>query len=252
MYGPAAKAATLRGLKTVVYARPGYCGSSPNPGRSISDCTYDVAAILDAFNADRFLTVGWSGGGPYALACASLMQDRCKAAAIIAGFAPFNAEGLSFAYGMGQENLDELAAMLAGDPVLTDFLERALEAMANVSGAEMADSLGDLASSADRNALTGAFADDMATSFRRAISAGVAGWHDDDLALVRDWGFLPGGAPVALWHGQEDRMVPEGHSRWLAAHMAGVRAHYVPGEGHLSLFANRYEAILDDLLDLAG
>lgn len=253
MFGPAVEAAALRGLRTVIYARPGYCGSSPHPGRSVSDCIHDVAAILDAFDADTFLTAGWSGGGPHALACASLMQHRCRAAAIIAGIAPFNAEGLSFVDGMGQENLDEFAAIMAGDPALTDFIEKASAAMANVSGWEVATALGDLASSADRNALTGAFADYMATSFRKAISTGISGWHDDDLALVRDWGFLPGaGAPVALWHGEEDRMVPQAHGRWLAAHITGVRAHYLLGEGHVSLFANRYDAILDDLLNLAG
>ena len=34
--------------RVIVYDRPGYGGSSPNPGRSVGSCAEDVAAIADA------------------------------------------------------------------------------------------------------------------------------------------------------------------------------------------------------------
>ena len=40
-------AAAERGLRTVMYARPGYGGSTGQPGRRIADAAADVAAVLD-------------------------------------------------------------------------------------------------------------------------------------------------------------------------------------------------------------
>ena len=84
-------AAARHGLRAVVCSRPGYGDSTPRPGRSVADVAGDVAAVLDALGADRFVTYGTSGGGPHALACAALLPDRCAAAASVAGVAPFRA-----------------------------------------------------------------------------------------------------------------------------------------------------------------
>src|SRR4051794_18740211 len=71
-------AVDARGWQLVSHSRPGYAGSSRDKGRSVADVAGDVAAILDAFGLDRFVTIGWSGGGPHALACAALLGDRCQ------------------------------------------------------------------------------------------------------------------------------------------------------------------------------
>ena len=66
------------------------------PGRAVADCAADTAAILAHLNADRCYTVGTSGGGPHALACAALLADRVLACATVAGVGPFGAQGLDF------------------------------------------------------------------------------------------------------------------------------------------------------------
>ena len=120
----------------------------------------------------------------------------------------------------------------------------------------MAAELGSLVSAADKAAATGEFADYLAAGFRAAVRNGIAGWRDDDLAFIADWGFTMAdagaGAPVAVWQGDQDMMVPWAHGSWLAAHVPGARAHLLPGEGHLTLGLTSFGAILDDLLDLAG
>ena len=78
----------------VSYSRPGYFGSSRQPGRAVADCAADTAAILAHLNADRCYTVGTSGGGPHAPACAALLADRVPACATVAGVGPFGAQGL--------------------------------------------------------------------------------------------------------------------------------------------------------------
>jgi pimeloyl-ACP methyl ester carboxylesterase len=254
-YAPMIEAASQRGLRLVICARPGYGDSTPRPGRAVADVTGDVAAVLDELGAPRFVTVGRSGGGPHALACAARLPERCLAAASVAGVAPYRVDGLDWLAGMGPENVAEFGAVLAGAEALTAYLEPEAAKLAVISGPVVADELGGLISPADRAFATGEFADYLAASFRAAVRTGIAGWRDDDLAFAADWGFTMAaagaGAPVAVWQGDQDSMVPFAHGQWLAAHIPGVRAHLLPGEGHLTLAAS-FGAVLDDLLDMAG
>jgi pimeloyl-ACP methyl ester carboxylesterase len=268
LYRPTVEAAAVRGLRVVLIARPGYEGSTPRPGRRVADVTGDVAEVLDRLGAETFLAAGWSGGGPHALACAALLPGRCLAAASIAGVAPYGMPDLDFMAGMGAENVEEFSAAVKGEQALTDFLQAAAAGMKDVTGAQVAAALGDLVSGADKAALTGEYADRMASALRAALKEGIAGWRDDDLAFTSGWGFSLGWdsklgvetllgpenppAPVAIWQGGQDRMVPFAHGQWLAAHITRARAHLLPGEGHLTLTVTSMDRILDDLLDLAG
>jgi pimeloyl-ACP methyl ester carboxylesterase len=249
LFEPMVAAATRHGLRLVVYSRPGYAGSSPQPGRTIATVAEDVTALLSELDADRFLTVGWSGSGPHALACAALLPGRCLAAATVAGVAPYAAEGLDWLSGMGTENIEEFAAATAGAEPLTAFLSAQAESLANVQGDQIAAALGDLVSDVDRRALTNEFADYSAAAFRKAVSAGTAGWRDDDLAFVHDWGFdlATIHTPVSVWQGAEDRMVPFAHGQWLATRLPAAAVHLHPTEGHLSLMLDRFDDIVADL-----
>ena len=215
----------------------------------------DAATVLDDLGADQFVTIGWSGGGPHALACAALLPGRCLAATSLAGVAPARAAGLDWVAGMGPENIEEFGAAEQGEAALTGYLTPAADALRQVTGEQVAGALGGLVSAVDRDVVTAEFTDYLAASFRAALSTGIAGWRDDDLAFVADWGFpaeQAGQVPVAVWQGTEDRMVPYPHGGWLAGHIPGARAHLLTGEGHLSLAARGFGAVLDDLLDLAG
>jgi pimeloyl-ACP methyl ester carboxylesterase len=254
-FGPIADAASARGLRTVLYSRPGYGGSTPQPGRLVADAAADVELILERVDADEFITAGWSGGGPHALACAALLPVRCLAAASIAGAAPSDSPGLDWLAGMAEENVTEFRAALAGEADLTRFLDAAAPALRGIGAAEVADGLGGLVSDADKAVLTGEFAEYLAASLRAALSTGIDGWRDDDLAFTRDWGLslsaLGHATPVAIWQGDQDRMVPGAHASWLAENIPRARLRLLPGEGHLTLMVKEFGRILDDLMDLA-
>jgi pimeloyl-ACP methyl ester carboxylesterase len=252
-YPPLLAAAAERGIRVVQYARPGYARSDRKPGRTVADAAADIVAVLDVLGVDRCVTVGWSGGGPHALAAAALAPDRVAAAATLAGVAPFDAEGLDFLAGMGQDNVDEFGAAVAGPDELRAYLEQAARPFVTVTPEEVAAAFGDVVSDVDRASLTGGFAENMAAGLRAALSTGIWGWHDDDMAFVRPWGFDLASirVPVTVWQGDQDRMVPGAHGRWLAAHLPGVRARLEPAEGHLSLAVAALDRILDDLEDQA-
>jgi len=252
VYPPMSAAAAERGLRLVVYSRPGYGGSAAQPGRGVADAAADVAAVLDELGAAEFVTAGWSGGGPHALACAALLPGRCLAAATLAGVAPYHAEGLDWLAGMAQDNVAEFTAAQAGEAELTALLDAVAPLMRDITGDVIADGIGDLASPSDKQELRGPLADFVAESFRVGLRPGIAGWRDDDLAFVSDWGLsvgAPGWAPVSVWQGDEDRMVPASHGRWLADRIPAARTHFSGGTGHMHLPLGE---VFDDLLELAG
>ena len=127
-YPPAIDVMAERGLRYVAFSRAGYGSSTRNPGRSVADVVDDARTVLDHLGAERALTLGWSGGGPHALACGALLPDRIRAVATIASVAPYPAEGLDYLDGMGDENIEGFDAALEGAEALIAFI-----------GAELAD-----------------------------------------------------------------------------------------------------------------
>lgn len=253
LFGPFVEAAAQRGLRMVSFSRAGYGGSGRNPGRSVADVVPDVSAVLDRLGAPRFYTLGWSGGGPHALACAALLPERLIGAATVGGIAPHDADGLDWLAGMGQENVAGFSAALAGEDAIHKVLEQIGPSFATVTAGEMAARLGNLVSDVDRAAITGEAAEWLAEVFRESVRNGFWGWQDDELAFVKPWGFdlSVTKVPVAIWQGAQDRFTPFAHGAWLAAHIPTAHPHLLAEQGHLSLGVDSFGLILDDLLSIA-
>jgi len=256
-FAPLDRAVAAAGLRMVTYSRPGYGASAPRsdadrPGAVVDDVT-DTAAILDALGIEEFVTLGWSGGGPRALACAALLPERCRGAASLAGVAPYGVEGLDWFADMGPENVRDFNAALEGEEALRPFVEAEAAEFAQLTADDVVASFGELVSEVDAAAITGEFAEFLAADFRRSCEQGVIGFLDDNLVLAQPWGFDLGAivVPVAVWQGRHDKMVPFGHGLWLADAIPGARRHLYEDEGHLTL-VNQLDRILADLRDLAG
>jgi pimeloyl-ACP methyl ester carboxylesterase len=251
MFTPQVEAGAARGLRHLTYSRPGYGSSDRQPGRRVADCARDVARILDELGIERFYSVGLSGGGPHSLACAALLPDRLIAAATMGGVAPWDGEALDWLEGMGEDNHAEFGAAVRGADALRAFLEPVAEEMTGASPGDLAAAFGDLVSEVDRAAISGEFAEYLSLILREALTGGIWGWFDDDLAFISPWGFELSSIarPVTVWHGAQDRFVPPSHGRWLVDHIPGASAQLRAEHGHLSLQTGAYGEILDDLLN---
>ena len=249
MFGPLVEIGAERGMRHITYSRPGYGGSARHPGRTVADCVHDVVAVADALGYERFYSVGGSGGGPHSIACAALLPERVIAAASIASPAPLDVEGFDWTAGMGHENVVELETAQSGDDEFEAYLDREAGSMVGTSADEIVTVLGDVVSEVDRRALSGALGEFIVKEIGHALAPGVWGWFDDDHALFKNWGFelSEQHAPLAVWHGGQDRFVPIAHGEWLAARL-GAEAHLRPDDGHLSLSLGSYGEILDRLL----
>lgn len=238
-----------RGHRLVTWSRAGYGASSRRPGRSVADEVDDARAVLDHVGADDCVVAGWSGGGPHALACGALLPDRVRAVLCIAGVAPYDADGLAFLDGMGEENLEEFGAALEGEEALRPYLDAQRPELLTITGDQISEQMTTLLPPVDKDSLTGEFGDFLAHDFRQAVSVSVDGWLDDDLAFTRPWGFALSDitVPTYVWQGSEDLMVPFAHGTWLADRIPGVTAHLEQGEGHLSVGLGAMGRMLDEL-----
>ncbi|MFE1909081.1 alpha/beta fold hydrolase [Streptomyces gardneri] len=234
-------AAQYPGFRFLAYDRPGYGESGRAAGRRVADAARDAAAVADAFGVERFAVVGRSGGGPHALACAALLPERVRAAAVLVGLAPPDAAALDWYAGMTPFNVREYGlarAHLDGrDP---GGLERDLADRAVVLRRDPVRLLDDLRADLSPHDLPVVEDPRVRTvllrTYREALRVSHHGWLDDCLAFVRPWGFdvASVASPVLLWHGLDDAFSPVAHTRWLAGRIPGAELALVPDAGHFA------------------
>jgi pimeloyl-ACP methyl ester carboxylesterase len=235
--GPWADDARQRGIRLVGFDRAGYGASDRAAGRSVADVASDTAALADELGVQRFATWGISGGGPHALACAALLSNRVVAAVSLAGVAPYGVDGLDWMAGMGQDNVEEFGAALAGEQPLHGYLAGQREELLASTPATMHEAMASLVPPVDQAVLTGELSEFMHAWMTSGLRDGYDGWLDDDLAFTTDWGFEPADirVPVRVVQGQHDLMVPFAHGQWLAEHLPGADVVLSADDGHLTL-----------------
>ncbi|WP_020660582.1 alpha/beta fold hydrolase [Amycolatopsis benzoatilytica] len=218
LLGPVAEAATARGFRVVSYGRPGYGGSTPNPGRTVGSAADDVRQLADALGLSRFATMGASSGGTHALACAAAMPDRVTAVVGLGAVAPFSEE---YDWYAGMADDSSLRAAREGRDIRLKHGE-----------SHEFDESSFIA--ADWAALSGPWS----ALGRDAGSAGdVTAEAEDDLALTTPWGvdLAAVKAPVLLAHGAADRVIPVSHSHWLLKTLPNATLWLHPKDGHISV-----------------
>lgn len=245
-------AAALRGLRAFTYSRAGYGVSDRNEGRTIISNNEDIRELLDSFGITDFISIGWSGGGPHALAT-TVMRGN-KGAITLAGVGEYGAADLDFLEGMGPENHEEFGEALKGEAAISAWMEANAHPYKTVTGAEVRDAFGGLIGDADKAVIEGAFADEMAVTMRKGLAVSFDGWIDDDIAFIQPWGFSLAeiAKPVKIWQGDQDLMVPHAHSYWLEKHIPGAKLNFVPGHGHISLITEYRDEILAQAQELLG
>ena len=161
------------------------------PGRTLPGFARELLAVADAREVERFAVVGWSAGGPHALAAAAVAPERVTRVALVA----------SMPVPDGLRNMPRpvrLAMRLAriSPRLAAPGLERWGRSRTPATGAPGTDA---------------AYARGRVESFR---SGGE--WLARELAyLGRPWGFglADVRAPVSLWWGERDVVTPPSIAR---------------------------------------
>jgi pimeloyl-ACP methyl ester carboxylesterase len=225
--------AVRAGIRLIGVDRPGMGLSSFKAGRSILDWPDDVIELADSLRIDRFAVTGFSGGGPYAIACAYKIPDRLSACGIIAGVGKTGAF-LSF-----------LSKWLPW--ILTPIARRFFfknEEQAKRSLRWVARRW----TEPDRKSLRHpGVGEIMAASLVEAFRQGSKGSAYDGMLLGSSWEFnlkdvrFPN---LYLWHGELDQEIPIAQAKALCKKVAHCKPCYYPEEGHISLIVNRAKEII--------
>jgi pimeloyl-ACP methyl ester carboxylesterase len=253
MIGSLEEIARRHGLLVVTMSRAGYGHSDARPGRNVASIVDDVVALRAHYGISHYVAMGWSGGGPHALACAALDGD-CVAALSVAGVAPIDAD-FDWTEGMGPENLEEFALAREGGTAYVAHMKEVASEFAQASASNIVALFGGLLSDVDRTALEDdSMREMLARECREAFTTSAAGFIDDDRAFFAPWGFEPSAieVPVEIWFGDQDLMVPPTHGAWLARTIPTASAVHRPAEGHVSLLTAHGDDLATSLLALAS
>src|SRR6266496_1961438 len=199
-----AEQATQTNVRLIGVDRPGMGLSTFKAGRRLLDSSNDVVELADHLHIDRFSVVGFSGGGPYELACAYKLPQRLNACGIVAGVGHLSPL-LSFLSQWlpwlvlpitGRFFRDEVQAQMRLERFAQNWVEQDR-----------------------RSLLLPGIKELMAASLVEAHRQGARGAAYDGVLLGRSWGFELEEVTfdtIYLWHGELDKGVPIATGRAIA------------------------------------
>ncbi len=228
---PDEDATVAAAVRLVTLDRPGYGLSDPRRGAMLLNWVDDFIELSDRLDLPPCPVIGWSGGGPYAMAVGFAAPDRVMAIGLAASLVPV------------ENNPDLIAMMSAGSRSAAEVLWRdhsagvaAFErhrAWFSSDGWQMTfgQSWGDADDGvlADSATLTA-----MKAMTREAARQGSTGFVADSIAIYSPWGFSPAEIrqPVLVWGGELDPEVFRAETEYLAGTIPHATLVMYP-EGHL-------------------
>ncbi len=239
-----AEAAIAAGFRLIGIDRPGYGASTVQPGRSIGGWTADALAVADSLEVDRFLMMGNSTGGAYALATASVAPGRVLGVLVGCGMSDVSwaskVDEAAMPVAMTIWNAPDRDAAIA--IANQDFGAHGEKMMAPADPASMF-------SPPDLAAL--AAAETMAPDpDNLPFAQGVVGYVDDRIAdgPANGWSSFDVtrvSCPVIMIHGEQDLIVPIAHARHTRDLLKDAELRTYPEHGHLSVGAESLNALMD-------
>jgi pimeloyl-ACP methyl ester carboxylesterase len=226
------------GLRFIATDRPGHGLSSPQPERKLLDWPDDISELANHVNADRFYVMGWSGGGPHALACAYKLPGRVIAGAIVSGLAPFDRpnpyDGLPF-------QLKILNFLGRKTPSLVYLFRRLMRPMVMGDPEEAGKKLASSFPPVDRQLVEQPENQKMLiASIQEGYIQGWQGPAQDDLVINSPWGFQLEDIRVRIdiWQGEVDKNVPLNQGKYQHEIIPNSTFTVMPEQAHLYLLAN--------------
>ncbi|MEV4417932.1 alpha/beta hydrolase [Catellatospora sp. NPDC049609] len=233
------------GVRLISLDRPGLGASDPAPGRTLPGWAADVAEFAALARAGRPAVVGFSQGGPFALACAA--AGAVSAAAIVSGTDELARPEVSARL---EPQLRWLVSSAADDP------DEAEAYFAQLDAEKLLHMVVSLSGPADRAVYEDpAFAGPFRRALAEGFAQGPAGYARDTLLSMSPWPFDPAAieVPVEFWYGGQDTSPVHSpdFGEALAARVPHAHRHLLAQTGGALLWTHA-ERILTSLLRLTG
>lgn len=236
--------ATQLGARVIAVDRPGIGISTRQPNRRVTDFPRDIVELLDALGIDRCAIVAWSGGCPYALACAWQTPERFSVVGLISAPAPLSGAPGSSGYLWRRHRAMSRTADHAPWIIALAMWQWSRQQKSDPQKQLDAAIAGMI--EADRQILGDpALRAVMIANASEMYRQGNRGIYDEALCMARPYGFPIGGVtvPVRIWHGVQDKAVPVSMGRYIEREVPNAVATYFRAEGH-HLVYERWREIL--------
>jgi pimeloyl-ACP methyl ester carboxylesterase len=233
---PPDEAARELGIRLIALDRPGIGLSDRRPGRRLLDWPSDVAELADWLGLDSFSVVGWSGGGPYGLACGHGLRERVASVTLVSAPAPL--AGAADAAYLRRFDRNAVRAADRAPWVIRLALWHWGRAQRRDAARFFEESVAEMCA-ADQEVLSEpVLRGRMIANSDELYRQGGQGMYDEALVLARPWGFDLSDiiVPVQIWHGARDETVPVAMANHLAESIPGARLRMYPDEGHHLLY----------------
>lgn len=234
----------------VVPERAGFGQSTAAPRRTLKHAAREAARLMDALQVSFVHALGYSAGGPYALAFAHDWPERCLSLSVVSSLSP-NVRGVT----RGMAPMSRLGyALAARAPRLLHALVCAsVPAQQRAVYAPTHDGFTDSENAffASREDIRRSFLQSTLELYARPC--GVDAEVEDYVLMAKDWGFrlqdIGGQFPIAVYGGTHDNKCTTAMFETIVSQLErrGVRKVLTYGENHLmfyKLFENQLFADL--------
>ncbi|HWQ46680.1 MAG TPA: alpha/beta hydrolase [Longilinea sp.] len=232
------------------FDRPGYGRSSSKKTYHITDIPEDLIELADHLELKKFAILGYSGGGPFALACAHQIPQRLTAVGIVSGVGPVDIGSAGMHENNRKKfNLAQRFPLVA--KILLTFAFSSLQRNPSKLERELRKIWAQMPAPDQKTLQDERYAAGILAITKDAITRRVTGWVNEELLMTSAWGFnlkdidFPA---IFLWHGGQDRNVPLVMGKAVADTLKCCRASFLPEEGHLSLLYNHGVEIITTLI----
>lgn len=222
-----------KGLRLITIDRPG-CGLSDfKPRRTLLDWADDVVDLTEHLGLKKFSIVGWSGGGPYALACAYRIPERLEKVALMCALGPMDRRKGT----KGMANFNRLTMAMSRHlpwlskiqvSTIAQLVKRRPDTMLRIFESQSPPSEREWFANSE-------FREALIKDVQESLRQGNEGTTWDLRLYPRPWGFeLQEIKPqVRLWHGAIDSTVPVQMGHFIAEQVPNCEATFLPDAGHM-------------------
>lgn len=230
-----------QGVRLIAPDRPGIGLSERLPNRTLLDWPKDVVELMDHLKIEKAYALGWSAGGPHAMACAYAMSDRLMRTATSGCVSPLTWPGSIDSLGLQVDRLLVHSCHIA--PSLVPIL---LKLSKLIPVAELKKSfIKEAASRSDKEVVEAMSLEEAKELFLEALRPGVDGTADDYRAIAFPWGFELEEikTPLHMWQGADDNLVPVSHADYLSERLPHAKTFRMPDTGHFLLHKHISEVL---------
>ncbi|MDB1123207.1 alpha/beta fold hydrolase [Vibrio algarum] len=233
-------------IRLITIDRPGFGLSSADPNRTLTSIAYDVEALADNLNIGRFSLIGFCGGGPFALATASVLKERIVHTSLVSSVTPF--QPINLFHGVKSSN-KFLAQIAMRAPTVLHPLLKIITNNLMKDHELYFDQVYQHLCESDAAALSETeVTDNFLLAFREAMRQGPIAFSEDLVILSRLWNinFENIVSPVTIWHGSLDQHVPVQLARKFHRLIEHSKFNEIDNLGHLLVY-HRWSEILQSI-----